>query len=132
MLQLYHSVRALKNRVILKNMKKYERWTVILLIVLCLCAVLFLRRKSTPSVRVGIYLNDELFTSFDPSEDQVIEMDGNYGHMVVEVKDGGWQVREVECPNHICEKMGRKTPEDLDPITCVPNGIIIMVESYAD
>ena len=113
-------------------MKKYERWIVIVLLVLCVCAALFFRRRSDTPDSVNVYLNDELYMSFDPSEDRIIEMDGNYGHMIIEVKDGGWRVKEVECPNHICEKMGRKTPEDPVPITCVPNGIIIMVGEYAD
>ncbi len=118
--------------VILKGMKRTERVIVALLVLLCAAGILFLRRPRTSGVTVGIYHHDEVYLTFDPEKDRVIELDGDYGRMVIEVKDGSWRVREVECPNHICEKMGWKTVEDLDPITCVPNGIVIMVVNDAE
>ena len=117
---------------ILKCMKRTERIIVILLVLLCAAGILFLRRPRTSGITVGIYHHDEVMMTFDPGKDRIVELDGDYGHMIIEVKDGAWRVKEVECPEHICEKMGWKTEEDLDPITCIPNGIVIMVVKNAE
>ena len=117
---------------ILKGMKRTERVIVILLVLLCAAGILFLRRPRTSGTTVAVRYHDEVYMTFDPEQDQIMELDGDYGHMVIEVKDGSWRVKEVECPEHICEKMGWKTVEDLDPITCIPNGIVIMVVNNAE
>ncbi len=113
-------------------MKKGERLVILGILLVSLFCVFFFRRGEREKATVGFYLQDELYMTFDASKDQTISLSGMYGDMTVEVKDGAWHVAEVECPNHICEKMGWKTEADPDPIVCMPNGIVIMVTDDAE
>lgn len=65
---------------------------------------------------------------FDVNEDNIYEFDGAYGHMYLQVKDGQFRVYNVECPNHQCEQMGWVSPDDLFPIICMPNEVVVYAE----
>ena len=43
----------------------------------------------------------------------------------LEVKDKKWHVREVDCPNQLCVKMGWADENSIIPITCLPNDVFI-------
>lgn len=80
---------------------------------------------------VAIIHRMEVAQWFDSGEDAEYTVTGDYGEMTVEVKDGKWHVKEVECPNHTCEGMGWDDGEGIMPITCIPNNILIMTEDMA-
>ena len=48
--------------------------------------------------------------------------------MHLEVKDRKFRVIDVECPNHICEGMGWIGEDDIIPISCLPNQILIYAQ----
>lgn len=75
---------------------------------------------------VAIIHRNEVAVWFDSGKDAEYTIDGDYGEMVVEVKDEKWHVKEVECPNHTCEGMGWDDGTSYMPITCIPNNILIM------
>ncbi len=118
-------------------MKKRE---VIILVVLALIAggvITYFKwpkqqEETEPTTLVAIQHGNTILKEFDPSVDAIYEVTGDYGKMQIEVKDGSWHVREVECPNHICEAMGWVDTNEIIPITCLPNNIIIFVEETAE
>ena len=114
-------------------MKKRE---IIIIVVLALIAggviAYFKWPKKTeeaePTTLVAIQHGNNIVKEFDPNVDAIYEVTGDYGKMQIEVKDGKWHVSSVECPNHICEAMGWVSADEIIPISCLPNNIIIYVE----
>lgn len=117
-------------------MKKRE---VIILVILALIAggvIAYFKwpkqEETEPTTLVAIQHGNTILKEFDPSVDAIYEVTGDYGKMQIEVKDGKWHVKEVECPNHICEAMGWVDTSEIIPITCLPNNIIIFVEETTE
>ncbi len=110
-------------------MKKKEIYILAALAAAALIALFFLKYpfRREPETIVGIYHGNELVQQFDPARDALYHIQGSYGTLDVEVKDGKWHVINEECPNHICHGMGWASPDDLFPITCLPNEIYILV-----
>ena len=73
-----------------------------------------------------IYYGSEVVHSMPTNKDDTYTLTGDYGEMVVEVKDGSIRVKEVECPNHICEYTGWVEQGSYLGIYCVPNDIVIL------
>lgn len=126
-------------------MKRKELLIVAGLIVVCLCAVFgmkFLNSKpvdpnavpsSTPKGQwVAIVHRNQVAQWFDSGIDAEYTLDGDYGEMTVEVKDGRWHVKRVECPNQNCFQMGWDDGNSFMPITCIPNNIFIATSQWVE
>jgi hypothetical protein len=74
---------------------------------------------------VGIVHRGKVIQWFDSGVDGEYVVTGNVGEVHVEVKDKKWHVREVECPNQLCVKMGWADENSIIPITCLPNDVFI-------
>ena len=74
---------------------------------------------------VGIVHRGKVIQWFDSGVDGEYVVTGNVGEVHVEVKDKKWHVREVECPNQLCVKMGWADENSIIPITCLPNEVFI-------
>ena len=74
---------------------------------------------------VGIVHRGKVVQWFDSGVDGEYVVTGNVGEVHVEVKDKKWHVREVECPNQLCVKMGWADENSIIPITCLPNDVFI-------
>jgi len=112
-------------------MKKKEIWILIAVAVIAAAAIFGVKAwqaSQKPKTLVDITHDSKVVQTFDPSVDAVYHIQGDYGTLDVEVKDGKWHVTNEECPNHICASMGWASADDTFPIICVPNGVIIMVE----
>ena len=108
-------------------MKKKE-WIIVALIAIVSVGVIVMMnmKKEKPIENpVSIIYHNRVIQQFDPEVDAIYHIDGDYGGLDVEVKDGKWHVTNEECPNHICAQMGWMGLDDIIPITCIPNGIVI-------
>ena len=74
---------------------------------------------------VGIVHRGKVIQWFDSGVDGEYVVTGNVGEVHVEVKDKKWHVREVDCPNQLCVKMGWADENSIIPITCLPNEVFI-------
>ena len=74
---------------------------------------------------VGIVYRGKVVQWFDSGIDGEYVVKGNVGEVHVEVKDKKWHVREVDCPNQLCVKMGWADENSIIPITCLPNDVFI-------
>jgi hypothetical protein len=124
-------------------MKKKELWILIVIALGAVLGMVFLSNRpaaytgssteggfvSQSGVVVAVQHRSEIVLEFDPEVDAVYDIEGDVGGLQVEVKDGKWHVINEQCPNHICASMGWVGPEDLIPITCLPNNVMIFVES---
>ena len=76
-------------------------------------------------IGVGIVHRGKVVQWFDSGIDGEYVVKGNVGEVHVEVKDKKWHVREVDCPNQLCVKMGWADENSIIPITCLPNDVFI-------
>ena len=74
---------------------------------------------------VGIVHRGKVVQWFDSGVDGEYVVEGNVGEVHVEVKDKKWHVREADCPNQLCVKMGWADETSIIPITCLPNDVFI-------
>ena len=74
---------------------------------------------------VGMVHRGKVVQWFDSGVDGEYVVKGNVGEVHVEVKDKKWHVREVDCPNQLCVKMGWADENSIIPITCLPNDVFI-------
>ena len=74
---------------------------------------------------VGIVHRGKVIQWFDSGVDGEYVVTGDVGEVHVEVKDKKWHVREVDCPNQLCVKMGWADENSIIPITCLPNEVFI-------
>ena len=74
---------------------------------------------------VGIVYRGKVVQWFDSGVDGEYVVTGDVGEVHVEVKDKKWHVREVDCPNQLCVKMGWADENSIIPITCLPNEVFI-------
>ena len=74
---------------------------------------------------LGIVHRGKVVQWFDSGIDGEYVVKGNVGEVHVEVKDKKWHVREVDCPNQLCVKMGWADENSIIPITCLPNDVFI-------
>ena len=74
---------------------------------------------------VGIVHRGKVVQWFDSGIDGEYVVKGNVGEVHVEVRDKKWHVREVDCPNQLCVKMGWADENSIIPITCLPNDVFI-------
>lgn len=114
-------------------MKKNE---IIIVVVLFVAALLVIVNRSLRKIEptddakgywIGVLYDNKPILYFDSGIDDTYSVTGDVGEMVIEVKDNAWHVKQVECPNHVCEQMGWHDIDTLGiPITCVPNNIVIV------
>lgn len=117
-------------------MKKKE--ILILAVLAAIAAVLIVLMKVRESasqddggVTVAVYHRNQIVLEFSSAKDAVYTVDGDYGTLDVEVKDGKWHVTNEECPNHVCAQMGWVGPGEFLPITCLPNNVVVVEETPA-
>ncbi len=128
-------------------MKKKEIKILIIIVVLAILCIaglnVFLKSNTTTDsnaapnekaegIWVAVIHNQKVEKWFDSGIDADYTVTGDYGEMTIEVKDGKWHVKEVECPNHTCEGMGWDDGNSIMPITCIPNGIMIASQELAE
>ena len=93
-----------------------------ILIILILSLILFLVSKIDTSNSASIYYDNNLILQIDLSKDNVYDVEGYNGNVVIEVKEGKLRVKEEESPLHICSKQGFM---NRGSIVCLPNKIVI-------
>ncbi len=105
---------------------------VLALIALLALAVMHIMQNQAEGEMVAVVHRDQVVLRFDPQKNKTYHVDGNYGGLEIEVKDGSWHVINEQCPNHICAQMGWMTLEDIYPIQCIPNDVTIMPEAWLE
>ncbi len=111
-------------------MKKKEIIIVLGILVVCIISYFGFNMlyQNVNSENVTVYYRDEVLFKVDSNVDDYIEFEGSYGTLYLEVKDGSWRITNEECPNHICSSMGWQNHDDIIPIFCEPNEILVVSE----
>lgn len=82
--------------------------------------------KDPQGIWVAVVNRNRVILYFDSGVDAEYEVDGNIGHMTIEVADGRWHVKDVECYDYTCKNMGWVDESAILPIICLPNDIVII------
>ena len=75
---------------------------------------------------ITVVWRNKIILYFDSGIDAEYEVEGDVGHMLIEVKDNSWHVKEVDCYDYTCKNMGWMTTDSILPIICLPNDLVII------
>jgi len=95
---------------------------VLLLIFALLAAALYMILAPAQGRTAEIYVDGELVRTVRLDHSERIALDG----LTVIVEEGGVYVEDADCPDKICEKMG-KISRSGETIICLPNKVFIKV-----
>ncbi|BBF41847.1 hypothetical protein lbkm_0527 [Lachnospiraceae bacterium KM106-2] len=86
------------------------------------------KKSATPSDKVKITVDTQLYKEVSLNEDQVIEVKiDDEVKNIVEIKDNKVFMREADCPDQVC--VHQKTIEkDGELIICLPNKVVVTIE----
>ena len=126
------------------TMKRKEWLIIILIVLLALGAIVFRRITAGNSTSAASYTGADapeteakgewvavvhhgrIILYFDSGVDSQYTVEGDVGQMVIEVKDRKWHVLDVDCYDYTCKNMGWMDHDNLLPIICLPNDLVII------
>ncbi len=77
--------------------------------------------------RVVVYQDSEEMTSYDLNSDGEYEINTDAGTNVLVIEDGKAYIKEADCPDGLCIKMG-KISKSGENIVCLPHKLVIQIE----
>ena len=123
--------------------KASGKWRMDLLLILgmVLIACLFLvirhvsresavKNEKSSSLTVTAEVDGKEWGSWSLDKDRVIEIDTDYGHNELTIKDGAAYMTDADCPDKYCIQMGKATHTG-DSIVCLPHKLVIEITSSA-
>ena len=75
-----------------------------------------------------IYSDNELVRTVSLDREDEFTIKSKEGYNIIRIRNGKISVRESDCKNQICVNQG-ETDNDIVPIVCIPNGLVIRVEN---
>lgn len=93
-------------------------------IVLILCFFIVSIKNSANTVTVTV--NGEKVAEFPLDKDiEYLITNGDGGENLLIIKDGKAYIKEASCPDKVCVRSG--VAEELKPVTCLPNKVIVSI-----
>lgn len=86
----------------------------------------FLVFKPNKSNIANVYYENNIIKTIDLNKDAFYNVEGYNGIVLIEVKNKKIRVKKEKSPNNLCSKQGFV---DSVPIICLPNKIIIKIET---
>ena len=108
-------------------MRKYKNDIILIAVLLIMAIVAIICMfcfSKNDNLKACVYYNDELILSFDLTNDEIYEVDGDLGTVKIEVKNNSVRVIESNCPDGICIHSGAISNTS-QSIACLPNRIYI-------
>ena len=104
-------------------------------IIISFVAMLVIRKTSGPRLDVVVQYKVEDGKAIEVPKDTTLSSLGEEAYPsqhdvnLLEIKDGEVWVPESNCSNQVCVSIGKLSGSDYDfPITCLPHGIIVVIE----
>lgn len=110
-----------------------------LAIIICAAAAILVIHvlRSEEGSYIQIVVDGQVYGQYDLNENQIIEIDTEDGHNVIEISDGCAVMIQADCPDGYCMDQG-EVKNNKQTIVCLPNKVVIEViaagedESYYD
>lgn len=113
-------------------MKKIKsRKDIIIILILSGMAIVFLiisKLTAGSGNRVFVYVDGKVFAEYDLNEDNVYEIDTEYGKNVITIKDSRVSVSSADCSNQICVNHNPISKSN-ESIICLPNHLVVRIRS---
>ncbi len=112
-------------------MKKADKYLIIGILVVAALSFLGIKIFMNGSAdKIRITRDGELYkeVSLDENQTIVIEIPGEEGKNILEIKDGYAKMIDSDCPDHLCEQQHRISKKG-ETIICLPNKVIVEVQS---
>lgn len=102
------------------------------IVIFSIFAYMFFTKNNKPNNAL-VYYKDNLLLTIDLNTSGIKEytVQGELGDVVIEKNNDKIRVVTETSPNHICSKQGY-IKESYEVITCLPNKIVIKIESIPD
>ena len=110
-----------------KTLTKSDLVLVLILLAIGSVAFVLLRGRSSGDQAL-IYVDNELIASFPLSEDAVYVAAGDLGTNTVVIENGQAYVTDADCPDRICEQMGRISKPG-ETIVCLPHKLVVEISN---
>ena len=108
----------------IKGMRPWDKVAVLILTASIVCS--FVIVPDTAGSTVLVQVDGKTVGKLSLQENQELNVRGDRGKVVVEVRDGRVRVRDADCPNRICVRTGWRSHEG-DAIICVPNNTVVRI-----
>lgn len=109
---------------------KSKKDIIIIVILLGIALIFFIINTLTADSgnKVLVYVDEKVVAEYNLMEDNVHEIDTEYGKNVITVKDGHVSVSSASCENQICVN---HTPisKSNESIICLPNHLVVRIKS---
>ena len=118
-------------------MKKTSFWVILICAIAALSALALVwqhHQAKADAVIANIYQDGELIRTIDLNkltEPETFTVTGPAGENEIVAEPGRICVSHADCPDQVCVNMGWRS-EDGFPIVCLPNKLVIEIESSAD
>lgn len=110
--------------------KKYQIIFVAIILVICLGVIYILNNKKVNNPEAVIYKNGEVVKRIDLSnikESYEFTIEDGEHFNTIKVDEEGVSIVEASCTDKVCIERG-SIKDELLPITCIPNKIIIKIQ----
>ena len=104
-------------------MKKGD-FVIIAVVVSLLVSVVAFRKKGDTAV---IYIDGDIYKKVSLSENTELEIESEFGHNTVVIKDGAVSIKNSDCRGKDCEHGSIK--DGSRSLVCLPNRLTVMIES---
>jgi len=100
------------------------------LITALLIGIVFILISNKSSDTAVVTLNGEEYARLPLNEDTELTINTPNGTNKLVIKDGKAYMSEASCPDLVCVKSGELN--ELEPIVCLPNGVVVSLEEASD
>jgi hypothetical protein len=112
--------------VVKAGMTLADKLLVGLLVVAAVSSYSLVHSFTRPGSIVLVEVDGRLIYRADLMREERFVVPGRQGAVTIAIEGGNVAVVEADCPNRICQRMGRRNTEG-DAIVCVPNGLVVKI-----
>lgn len=113
----------------MKNIKQ-KKDIILILILSGIAIVFYMVNKLTAGSgnKVVVYVDETIFVEYNLNEDNVYEIDTEYGKNVITIENSRVSVSSADCSNQICVNHNPISKSN-ESIICLPNHLVIRIKS---
>ncbi len=86
----------------------------------------YLKKQQETGISVRIYSKNEMIAELPLDRDKTFTVKNELGTNTIVIEDGSAYVTDADCPDKICEEMGRISKSG-ETIVCLPHKLIIEI-----
>ena len=115
----------------------FHKKDILLILTLIICTLIIfginIRRSFHKGNLAKVTVNGKIFGEYSLEKDETITIYDSKKHRIglLEIKDHKIRMKDADCPDHLCVKMGSISSKDAT-IICLPNEIMVEIIGDSD